>query len=43
MGLFYAEIKLTNMEDAILAKRHIIGAEEIKSITLIMFVDRGAI
>ena len=30
MGLVYAEIILINGEDLILAKRHIIGKEEIK-------------
>jgi len=42
MGLVYAEIKLTNIEDLILAKRHIIGEEEIKSMTINMLADSGA-
>ncbi len=42
MGLVYAEIKLTNIEDLILAKKHIIGEEEVKSINLNMLVDSGA-
>ena len=41
MGLVYAEIKLTNIEDLILAKRHIIGQEGIKSINLNMPADSG--
>ncbi len=42
MGLVYAEITLINGEDMILAKRNIIGKEEIKEITLKMLVDPGA-
>ena len=42
MGLVYAEITLINSEDMILAKRNIIGKEEIKEITLKMLVDTGA-
>lgn len=42
MGLVYAEVKLTSIEDLVLAKRHIIGEEEIKSINLNMLVDSGA-
>ncbi|MBC7886345.1 MAG: clan AA aspartic protease [Ferruginibacter sp.] len=42
MGLVYAEIKLTNIEDMVLAKRHIIGEEEIRSIRLNMLADSGA-
>ncbi len=42
MGLVYAEIKLTNIEDLILAKRHMIEQEEIKSINLDMPADSGA-
>ena len=42
MGFVYAEITLINSEDMILAKRNIIGKEEIKEITLKMLVDTGA-
>lgn len=42
MGLVYAEITLINGEDLILAKRHIIGEEEIKQMGVTMLVDSGA-
>ncbi len=42
MGLVYAEITLINGEDLILAKRHIIGEDEIKQMTVNMLVDSGA-
>lgn len=42
MGLVYAEIKLTNIEDLVLAKRYLIGEDEIKSMTLNMLADSGA-
>ncbi|MGF2414480.1 retroviral-like aspartic protease family protein [Ferruginibacter sp.] len=42
MGLVYAEITLINGEDLILAKRHIIGEEEIKQMTVNMLADSGA-
>ena len=42
MGLVYAEIKLINGEDLILAKRHIIGEEEVKEMYVNMLVDTGA-
>ena len=42
MGLVYADITLINSEDLILARRHIIGQEEIKEITISMLVDSGA-
>jgi clan AA aspartic protease len=42
MGLVYAEITLINGEDRMLAKRNIIGKEEVKEITLKMLVDTGA-
>ena len=42
MGLVYAEITLINGEDMILAKRHIIGQEEIKQMNVNMLVDSGA-
>jgi clan AA aspartic protease len=42
MGLVYADIELINAEDITLAKRHIIGEEEIKSMHVNMLVDTGA-
>jgi hypothetical protein len=42
MGLVYADIKLINGEDLILAKRHIIGEDEVKQMTISMLVDSGA-
>lgn len=42
MGLVYADITLINGEDLILAKRSIIGEEEIKQMTVSMLADSGA-
>lgn len=42
MGLVYADIELINSDDIALARRYIIGEEEIKRITLNMLVDTGA-
>ena len=42
MGLVYAEITLINGEDLILAKKHIIGEEEIKRMNINMLADSGA-
>ena len=42
MGLVYADIKLINGEDLVLAKRHIKGEEEVKEMTINMLVDSGA-
>ena len=42
MGLVYAEITLINGEDLILAKRNIIGEDEIKQMNVNMLVDTGA-
>lgn len=42
MGLVYADITLINGEDLILAKRNIIGEEEIKQMTVTMLADSGA-
>ena len=42
MGLAYADITLINGGDIEMAKRHIIGEEEIKQMTVKMMVDRGA-
>lgn len=43
MGLIYTEIKLINVEDALLAKRSLIGLEEIKMVTTTALVDTGSI
>jgi len=43
MGLVYADIKLINGEDLILAKRHLIGEEEVKEMTINMLVDTGSV
>jgi clan AA aspartic protease len=42
MGLVYADITLINAGDIEMAKRNIIGEEEIKQMTVKMMVDSGA-
>lgn len=42
MGLVYADITLINCEDITLAKRNMIGEEEIRQLTINMMVDSGA-
>jgi clan AA aspartic protease len=42
MGLTYADIELINANDIALAKRHVIGEEEIKRIHVNMLVNTGA-
>ena len=42
MGLVYADIELINSDDLALARRNIIGEEEIKRIHVNMLVDKGA-
>lgn len=42
MGLVYAEIELINGEDITLAKRHIIGEDEIKRMYVNTLVDSGS-
>ena len=42
MGLIYAEIELINGEDIALARRHIIGEEEVKSMRVTALVDTGS-
>jgi clan AA aspartic protease len=42
MGLVYADIILINGEDLILAKRNIIGEEEVKQMTVSMLANSGA-
>lgn len=43
MGLVYADIELINAIDLGLARRHIIGEEEIKRMQVTMLVDTGSI
>ncbi len=43
MGLVYADIELINGEDLVLAKRHIIGEDEIKRMHVNMLVDTGSV
>ena len=43
MGLIYADIELINGVDLALAKRHIIGEEEIKRMHVNMLVDTGSV
>ncbi|MCC6760422.1 MAG: clan AA aspartic protease [Chitinophagaceae bacterium] len=42
MGLVYAEIELINGGDLELAKRHYIGEEEVKRMTVTALVDTGS-
>jgi len=42
MGLIYADIMLINAVDEVLAKRSIIGEDEVKKLTVNMLVDTGA-
>jgi clan AA aspartic protease len=42
MGLVYADIELINGEDITLAKRSIIGEEEIKRMPVVALVDTGS-
>lgn len=42
MGLVYADIELINSEEIGLARRHIIGEEEVKRMHINMLVDSGA-
>ena len=42
MGLVYADIELINSEDIGLARRHVIGEDEIRRLHLNMLVDSGA-
>jgi clan AA aspartic protease len=42
MGMVYAEIELINGEDLVLARRHFIGDDEIKKITVSALVDSGS-
>ncbi|MFT4092563.1 MAG: hypothetical protein QM640_02900 [Niabella sp.] len=42
MGLVYADIELINADDIALARRHVIGEDEIKQMRVNMLVDSGA-
>ena len=42
MGLVYADIELINTEDLGLARRHIIGEEEVKRVRIKMMADSGS-
>ena len=42
MGLVYADIKLINGDDVVLARRNIIGQEEVKEMNVSMLVDTGS-
>ena len=43
MGLIYADVELINGDDLALARKHIIGEEEIKRMTVNLLVDTGSI
>jgi clan AA aspartic protease len=43
MGLIHAEIELINWDDLSNAKRHLIGEEDVKRMTVNMLVDTGSI
>ena len=42
MGLIYADIELINGDDLALARKHIIGEEEVKQMNVSMLADSGA-
>jgi clan AA aspartic protease len=42
MGTVHAEIELISVEDSMLARRHVIGEDEIKSTRVRMLVDSGS-
>ena len=43
MGLVYADIELINGDDLVLARKHIIGEDEIKRMQVSMLVDTGSV
>ena len=43
MGLIYADVELLNGDDLALARKHIIGEEEIKRMHVKMLVDTGSV
>lgn len=42
MGMVYADIELINEDDRAMARRHIIGEDEIRRLRVSMMVDTGA-
>lgn len=42
MGMVYADIELINEDDRAMARRHIIGEDEIRRLRVSMMVDSGA-
>ena len=42
MGLVYAEIELINNDDLALQRRHKLGEEEVRCLTVTSLVDTGA-
>ena len=42
MGVVYADIELINSTDLVMARRNMIGEDEIKHMRLNMLVDSGA-
>jgi len=43
MGLVYADVELINGDDLALARKHILGEEEIKRMNVNMLVDNGSV
>ena len=43
MASVYADIELINGDDLVLARRHMIGEEEIKRMVVNMLVDTGSV
>jgi hypothetical protein len=43
MGLVYADIELINGEDIGMARKHIIGEDEIRKMNVNMLVDTGCV
>lgn len=42
MGLIYADIELINADDIALARRHVIGEEEVKRMPIKALADTGS-
>jgi len=42
MGIVYADITLINGEDLMLARRHFIGEDKVKEMTVRMLADSGS-
>ncbi len=43
MGIIYADIELISGDDLALARRHVVGEDEIKRMTVSMLVDTGSV